>query len=63
MGQVRPTYIKRIAIELVKKHGDRFTDDFDHNKLQVAELTDVTSIAMRNRISGYVTCYRKQEQA
>ena len=63
MGQVRPTYIKRIAIELVKNHGDRFTEDFDHNKLQVDELTDVKSISMRNRITGYVTRYRKQEQA
>ena len=63
MGQVRPTYIKRIAIELVKNHGDRFTEDFDHNKVQVAELTDVKSISMRNRIAGYVTRYRKQEQA
>ena len=63
MGQVRPTYIKRIAIELVKNHGDCFTEDFDHNKVQVAELTDVKSISMRNRITGYVTRYRKQEQA
>ncbi len=63
MGQVRPTYIKRIAIELVKNHGDRFTEDFDHNKTQVTELTDVKSISMRNRITGYVTRYRKQEQA
>ena len=55
MGQVRPTYIKRIAIELVENHGDRFTDDFDHNKFQVDELTDVKSISMRNRITGYVT--------
>ena len=63
MGQVRPTYIKRIAIELVKNHGESFTADFEHNKTQVSELTDVKSISMRNRIAGYVTRYRKQEQA
>jgi small subunit ribosomal protein S17e len=61
MGRVRPTYIKRVAIELVRNHPDRFTDDFDHNKAVVDELTDVDSISMRNRITGYVTCYRKQE--
>ena len=61
MGRVRPTYIKRVAIELVRSHPDRFTDDFDHNKAVVDELTDVDSITMRNRITGYVTRFRKQE--
>ena len=62
MGRVRPTYIKRVAIELVRSYPDRFTDDFDHNKAVVDELTDVDSITMRNRITGYVTRYRKQER-
>ena len=61
MGRVRPTYIKRVAIELVRTYPDRFTDDFDHNKAVVDELTDVDSITMRNRITGYVTRFRKQE--
>ena len=61
MGRVRPTYIKRVAIELVRIYPDRFTDDFDHNKVVVNELTDVGSITMRNRITGYVTRFRKQE--
>nr|AIE93948.1 Ribosomal protein S17e (RP-S17e, RPS17) [uncultured marine group II/III euryarchaeote AD1000_41_D11] len=62
MGRVRPTYIKRVAIELVRNHSERFTHDFDHNKHVVAELTDVESLTMRNRITGYVTRFRKQEQ-
>ena len=62
MGRVRPTYIKRVAIELVRNYSDRFNDDFDHNKSIVEELTDVESLAMRNRITGYVTRYRKQGQ-
>ena len=62
MGRVRPTYIKRVAIELVRSHPDKFTEDFDHNKIVVAELTDVDSITMRNRIAGYVTRFREQEQ-
>jgi len=61
MGRVRPTYIKRVAIELVRSHPDKFTEDFDHNKVVVAELTDVGSITMRNRIAGYVTRFREQE--
>ena len=62
MGRVRPTYIKRVGIELVRSHPDKFTEDFDHNKVVVAELTDVGSITMRNRIAGYVTRFREQEQ-
>ena len=60
MGKIRPTYIKRVAIDLVRKHNDKFTDDFQHNKKMVAELTDVESITMRNRIAGYITRYRKK---
>ena len=62
MGRVRPTYIKRVAIELVRSHPDKFTEDFYHNKVVVAELTDVGSITMRNRIAGYVTRFREREQ-
>tara|TARA_B110000014_G_scaffold48335_1_gene31986 strand:+ start:592 stop:783 length:192 start_codon:yes stop_codon:yes gene_type:complete len=62
MGRVRPTYIKRVAIELVRNYSDRFNEDFDHNKLVVEELTDVESLTMRNRITGYVTRFRKQGQ-
>ena len=62
MGRVRPTYIKRVAIELVRNYSDRFNEDFNHNKSIVEELTDVESLAMRNRITGYVTRFRKQGQ-
>lgn len=60
MGNIRPTYIKRVAIELVKLYPNEFTTDFDHNKKMVSELTDVRSNMMRNRIAGYVTRYRQR---
>lgn len=63
MGNIRPTYIKRVAIELVQKYNDQFSDDFDHNKKMVAELTDVKGNTFRNRIAGYVTTYRKNWEA
>jgi len=59
LGNIRPTYIKRVATELVRRYPEQFTDDFEHNKRKVAELTDVSSNMMRNRIAGYVTRYRK----
>lgn len=60
MGNIRQTYIKRVAIELVSRFPDEFTGTFDDNKLKVSELTDIQSKTMRNRVAGYATCYRKR---
>ena len=62
MGNIRPTYIKRVAIELVDKYPDRFTEDYEHNKHSVDELTDVQTHDMRNKIAGYATRYRKKKK-
>lgn len=63
LGNIRQTYIKRVAIDLVKKYNDQFSDDFEHNKKVVAQLTDVKTTVFRNRIAGYVTTYRKNWEA
>ncbi len=55
MGTVKPAYIKVIAGELLRKHPDRFTEDFDENKRLVAQLTNITSKGVRNRVAGYIT--------
>jgi len=58
LGNIRPTYIKTIAKELIEKYPDQFiADDFQHNKGKVAELCNVDSNLMRNRIAGYITRY------
>jgi small subunit ribosomal protein S17e len=63
MGNIRPTYVKRVAIDLVKRYNDKFSPDFEHNKKVVNELTDVQTTVFRNRIAGYVTSYRKNWEA
>lgn len=63
MGNIRQTYIKRIAIELVKRFPQEFTVDFEHNKGKVSALTTVPTTKMRNRIAGYVTRYRNGYEA
>ncbi|MBI4393580.1 MAG: 30S ribosomal protein S17e [Euryarchaeota archaeon] len=55
MGNIRPTYIKRVADELLAKYPTSFTSDFQLNKMKVGELTDVQAKGMRNRIAGLVT--------
>ncbi len=59
MGNIRQTYIKRVAIELVQKYPDEFGADYDANKKKVDELTNCSSKTMRNRVAGYVTRFRK----
>ena len=61
MGNIRPKYIKRVAVELLLRHPDTFTVDFDQNKEKVQELTDVAYKTLRNRIAGYVTRLRKRQ--
>ncbi len=63
MGSIRQTYIKRVAIELVKRFPEQFTDDYEHNKQKVQELTNVRTSRLRNRIAGYVTRFRKHYEA
>ena len=60
MGNIRPTFIKTRAIRLVEEHGEKFTEDCDHNRHMVAELTDVPNKRLRNWIAGYVTRYRRR---
>ncbi|AAB90340.1 MULTISPECIES: 30S ribosomal protein S17e [Archaeoglobus] len=55
MGTVKPAYIKVIARELLKKYPEVFTGNFDENKRLVAELTNIQSKTVRNRVAGYIT--------
>ena len=54
MGNVRPTYIKSLATQLIAEYGDVFSTDFDQNKENVSKYTDVDSKMIRNRVAGYV---------
>ncbi len=58
LGNIRPTFIKNIAIELIENFPDQFKhDDYQHNKHMVQDLSDVKSNLLRNRIAGYITRY------
>jgi small subunit ribosomal protein S17e len=63
MGRIRPTYIKRVSIDLVNKYPDAFNQDFENNKQMVAKLTDVAFVPMRNKIAGYITRYLQHPEA
>jgi len=55
LGKVRTEQVKRIAQELIKRHPDKFSTDFENNKKLVESLTRISSTKLRNRVAGYVT--------
>jgi len=54
MGNIRQTYIKSLANQLIEEYGDIFTTDFSKNKEYVAKYTDIESKVIRNRVAGYI---------
>lgn len=55
MGRVKTKQIKRIALQLVELHRDKFKTNFTDNKKIVEEFAEIPSKKMRNVIAGYVT--------
>ncbi|GAB4317641.1 MAG: 30S ribosomal protein S17e [Methanobacteriaceae archaeon] len=55
MGNIRTSFVKRIAKELIESHPGSFTTDFDENKKLVEEFSTVSTKHLRNKIAGYVT--------
>jgi small subunit ribosomal protein S17e len=72
MGNIRQTYIKRVAIELIRRYPELFGGNFAENKQRVLELTDlrieqdgvarVVHKKLANRIAGYATRYMKRRR-
>jgi small subunit ribosomal protein S17e len=55
LGKVRPEKVKKIARELVKRHTDQFTTDFEKNKRALDSMATIYSSKLRNLIAGYIT--------
>ena len=52
---IKPTHIKALSQELLAVHTDKFTKDFDENKLAVDEVAVIGSKSVRNRVAGAIT--------
>ena len=63
MGRVKPKFIKSLAEKLLETYPDRFTESFEENKKAVAELTDIPSKTVRNKVAGYITRLVKRRKA
>lgn len=61
MGNIRTSFVKRTAKELIETYESKFSTDFDKNKKLVEEYSTVSTKHLRNKIAGYVTRLVRQE--
>ncbi|SEO68700.1 small subunit ribosomal protein S17e [Halogranum amylolyticum] len=52
---IKPKYVKQMGNLLLERYPQAFNTDFETNKENVTQLTNVDSKSVRNRIAGYVT--------
>jgi small subunit ribosomal protein S17e len=55
MGRIKIVAVKNLGEELIKSHGDRFSTDFERNKVSLDEFMEIKSKRMRNILAGYIT--------
>lgn len=55
MGRIKTIPIKTLGDQLIKDHGDRFTTDFEKNKVILGSLKNIKSKKIRNILAGYIT--------
>jgi small subunit ribosomal protein S17e len=54
--------IRKLASEILEKYPDKFTADYETNKKLLAELADIPSKKLKNRIAGYISQMKRVEQ-
>ncbi|MCK4335981.1 MAG: 30S ribosomal protein S17e [Candidatus Aenigmarchaeota archaeon] len=55
MGRIKTIAIKTLGNELIKEHGDKFTDDFGKNKEILSKIKNIKSKKIKNVVAGYIT--------
>lgn len=62
MGRIKTMLIKRTTTELMEKHSDEFTTNFNDNKKILGTKARINSKKMRNIIAGYATRLKKNDR-
>ena len=58
---VKQKYIKRTALEIMKRHGDKVTTDFKKNREILENDAKIQGKFVRNRIAGYMVRLKRIE--
>lgn len=53
--------IKRISMQLIEKHTDLFSDDYEKNKEALHKVAIIRSKQLRNEVVGYITAFIKSQ--
>jgi small subunit ribosomal protein S17e len=62
LGKSRRIKTKRLAHEVLDKHPDRFTTDFEENKTFLEEILINSTKRLRNKIAGYITSFMNSRE-
>ena len=52
---IKPSYIKNLGEEIISKHREKFSNDFDANKDAISQVSVIGSKRVRNRVAGFIT--------
>ena len=55
MGRIKTTFVKNIGKELMEKHSESFSGNFEDNKRALEPFVSFSSRKMRNLVAGYIT--------
>ena len=61
MGRIKTDLVKRTAKKLVGAYSEKFSKNFDRNKLALKETAEVRSKKLRNILAGYTVRLKKRE--
>lgn len=62
MGNIKTNFVKRVGRKIYEMNADKFSDDYSKNREIIKGLIDIKSKSLRNKIAGYVTNLKKQEE-
>jgi len=62
MGRIKSAPVKRMSVQLIRYHKEKFSENFNENKIVTDLLVDTGSKKVRNTIAGYVTRMVKEGQ-
>lgn len=62
MGRIKTRLIKRKGNEILNKHMNKFTNNFEKNKNALIEVAEIKSKKLRNSIAGHITRLVKRQQ-
>ncbi|MGQ9780814.1 MAG: 30S ribosomal protein S17e [Nitrososphaeria archaeon] len=55
--------VKNLALDLIQRHGDEFTADFEQNKKLLEKYVQFNSKSLRNKVAGHITSYVNKKMA